>query len=80
MRRYLQVALGLWKRFAHVLGVVNTHLVLFVTYWVVFGIVAVVLKLLRKDYLRLRWKGRDGSYWLDREPDVDSIERARYQF
>ena len=72
--------LAAWRKLAHAVGVVNTHVLLFLAYWVVFGPAALVLKLLRKDYLRVRWRGESGSYWLDREPNAHSLDRARHPF
>ena len=80
MKRWANWLLDKWKHLAHGVGVVNTHVLLFLAYWLVVGPAAVVLKVLRKDYLRIRWSGTNGSYWLDREPDADSLDRARYPF
>jgi|GEM_PF-1793556 hypothetical protein len=68
-----------WKRFALFVGLVNTHLLLFLVYWLVFGPFSLALKLLGKDHLRLRPRQAD-SYWLPREPDEPTIERARHPF
>ncbi len=68
-----------WKQLAHALGVVNTHVLLFVAYWLVFGPAALVLRLLGKDYLRLRERSAN-TYWLPREPDPEDLDRARYPF
>ncbi len=68
-----------WRKLAHVIGVVNTHLLLFLVYWLLFGPVALALKVFGKDYLRRRARGQV-SYWLDREPEVRTVERAAHPF
>ncbi len=66
-------------RFAHVMAVVNTALLLTVIYIVVIGPAWLVLWMIRKDLLN-RTLRRDGSYWRTRVPVRHELEDVRRQF
>ena len=79
MRAVVRSIFAFWKRIAHAIGVVNTHVLLFLAYWLALGPVSVGLRLFGRDYLRKRRRDAS-SYWLDREREEQTLERARYQF
>ncbi len=54
MKRVLHWLWRGWKRFAHALGVVNTHVLLTVSWAVVLGLAALVVRLVRADLLDAR--------------------------
>jgi hypothetical protein len=58
---------------------VNTRLLLSIVYFIVLPPIAIGLRLFGKDYLHLR-RGKNGSYWLHKEPVDHSIIRQRRQF
>lgn len=66
MKKVLKFLYGLWMKFAHALGRINSFILLTVFYVVVFGIARMVIFVLRKDLLDERWKDRS-SYWNKRE-------------
>ena len=68
-----------WMKFAAALGWFNTRLLLTVVYMILFGLGAVVLKILRKDLLRRKPNG-GGSYWTDKPAVPHTEEHARHQF
>ncbi len=68
-----------WMRFAHVLAVVNTAILLTIIYVLVIGPAALVLWMIRKDLLD-RTLRREGSYWRMREPVRHAMEDVRRQF
>jgi len=68
-----------WKKLAHLVGVVNTTLLLFLTYVVLFGLVSMILRLLGKDLLGKRHRERQ-SFWIPKEPVDEGVERYRYTF
>jgi len=68
-----------WKKFAHVLGVVNTRILLTLTYFIIFAIGWVCSVIVRADLLdRKLTKG--ASYYQNREPFKDTLETVRRQF
>ena len=68
-----------WKKFAHALGVVNTTILLTLTYFGIMAICSIISRLLGSDLLDKRLKPKP-SYWCDREPDEITLETCRRQF
>jgi len=68
-----------WKKFAHVLGIVNTRIVLTVSYFVIFGIVWLGTILARADLIDRRMTPRP-SFYHPREPVKASLEAAKRMF
>lgn len=68
-----------WKKFAHVLGIVNTRILLTVSYFVIFAIASLITMFARKDLLDRRMT-RAATYYRDHEPIHASLETARRQF
>lgn len=66
-------------RFAHLLGWVNTRIILTLVYLLIFTPVAVFFKLMRKDPMTRRFEGSD-TYWTAREPREFRQEDYRRQF
>ena len=79
MKRILSVIWRGWKRFAHGLGVVNTKILLTLTYFVILSVFSIIGRIFGADLLDRRMKTRN-SYWQKREPADLSIESARRQF
>ncbi len=67
-----------WKRFAHVLGAINTRLLLTATYFVVFAVGALVAFVARADLLGKR--DRPGERLRARTTPESSLEACRRQF
>lgn len=57
---------GRWLKLAHLIGRVNTAILLTVFYAIFIGVAKVVSVVLRKDLLDRQWKDRE-SYWKQRE-------------
>jgi len=68
-----------WMAFAHVLGTVNTKLILGLLYYVVFT-PAGVLRRRFSDPLARRLGGSEASYWVRRESGEVDPARYRRQF
>jgi hypothetical protein len=68
-----------WKKFAHVLGIVNTRILLTITYFVVFAVAWLFTRLARADLLDRRIR-KVPSHYRDREPFKDTIQTVRRQF
>jgi hypothetical protein len=65
----------LFLRVGHVLGWVNTHLILILIYYLLFTPVALVLRLLGKKPLALGYDPATKSYWVPRPPETRGTER-----
>lgn len=79
MKRILLLIWRGWKAFAHGLGVVNTHILLTVTYFVILAIVSLIARLFGADLLGKRLKSK-ASYWHRREPVDISLDACKHQF
>ena len=60
MKKFLSKIWSGWKRFAHILGRVNTEIILFIFYYLIFTPFGAVLKLFGYDPLEIRGKGNSG--------------------
>ena len=54
-----------WMALAHVLGWINTRIILGVVYYLAFTLVRCGMVLLRKDPMRRRPDPEKGTYWVD---------------
>jgi hypothetical protein len=68
-----------WKAFAHILGKIQTTILLTLVYCVAIGPISLLGRLLRRDLLALRRSG-NASYWVQLPQITSDTERARKQF
>jgi uncharacterized protein YybS (DUF2232 family) len=70
----------LWMKFAEALSWVMTRVLLILFFYVILTPVGIVMRLLGKAPLDLRWRDGKPTYWIDK-PEVEySIERYMKQF
>ncbi len=71
-----------WMAFAHVLGAINTGVILTVVYVVLIGPIRLILLLMGKDEYQRRRPAppADGSYFHPVEPIDSTDARSRRQF
>ncbi|MDH3198918.1 MAG: hypothetical protein OEO21_11835 [Candidatus Krumholzibacteria bacterium] len=79
MKKVLSLVWRGWKKFAHVLGIVNTKILLTVSYFVIIALVSIISKILRADLIDRRLRPQP-SYWHDREPLSANLDSCRRQF
>ena len=70
----------LWFRFGMLLGRIINPLVMFIMYALVMVPVGLVLKLMRKDLLRLKLDAQSPTYWNQRAPPGPTPESLKDQF
>ena len=68
-----------WKKFAHVLGIINTRILLTISYFVIFAFASLITAFARKDLLDRRMT-RASTYYHDHETIHATLETARRQF
>lgn len=66
-----------WKRFAHFIGRVNTEIILFLFYFLIFVPFGLILKLFGHDPLKKKIKG--SSNWQDVKIGEFAPDRASHQ-
>ena len=69
-----------WTKLGYILGMIVSPLVLGLIFFVVMTPIGLLMRLLRKDTLRLRRDPGAGSYWIVREPPGPPGETMRDQF
>lgn len=66
-------------KFAHVLGWLNTRIILSLVYFLIFTPIAILFKVIGKDLLDRRFEAGN-SYWVKREAKVFEPDDYRRQF
>ena len=79
MKKFFQAIWSGWKWFAHKLGIVNTHILLTVSYFIMIGIAFVVTKLFGRDLLDRRMRPAE-TYWHAHEDIAPTVASAKRQF
>jgi len=79
MKRFFKALWAGWKKFAHVLGVFNTKVLLTLTYFTMVAFLGTAAWILRRDLLDTRIV-KGASFWKDHEPIGDSLQVAKRQF
>ncbi len=75
-RDLLEIIYNRWMKVAGVIGYIVNTLLLSVIFYVVFGIVGIILRILRKDLLSLKLDRKAKSYWIKR--DDKKIDMSGY--
>ena len=68
-----------WMKFAHILGYINTRILLTVTYFVIFAVASAITFFARADLLD-RKMDKKPSYYHNREPFKDTVETVKRTF
>jgi hypothetical protein len=76
----LKVVYKYWMKVAHFIGGIVTTLILSLSFYIIFGTIGIVLKVLRKDLLSERIEKSATTYWLRRENKPFSKEAYTKQF
>ncbi len=58
-----------WMKGAHVLGIIMTHVILSVTFYLVITPVGLIMRLFGRDPLHRRYDRNARSYWVRVDPD-----------
>ncbi|MFH1888573.1 MAG: SxtJ family membrane protein [Candidatus Omnitrophota bacterium] len=65
-----------WMRFAFILSWINTRVILFIMFYLIFAPVGIIMRILRIDLLRRKIDKDKDSYWQD--ADKKPFNRADY--
>lgn len=78
MKKILKNFLKKLKSFLKKVGAIQTTILVSIVYLTVVGIIAIFVKIFRRDLLGKRPK--EGSYWIKRDDFKDSVKRYDMQF
>ena len=74
----LEPVYRVWMKLAHAVGGLLTAVTLTVFFYLIFGLVGIVLRLLRKDLLDRTWDESAKSYWVKKNaPPFEKINYLR---
>ncbi len=79
MKKFFSLLWRGWKKFAHVLGIINTRILLTISYFVILAFAALTTKLGRKDLLDRRMEKKPTFYY-PHDPVIATVEACRRQF
>ena len=80
MKKFFLLLWAGWKKFAHVLGLFNTRVLLTISYFVFFAPIALIARLFRVDFLNKKKRKAGASLWDEHDPVDSSLEACRRQF
>ena len=80
MKKFFLMIWRGWKAVAHALGIVNTKILLTISYFIIIAIGAIFTRLFGVDLLDKRRKKQKTTFWNDREPVDVSLEACKRQF
>ena len=69
----------LWMQIGHFIGTIVSPLVMGIIYFLFFAPLAIVFKIIKRDYLKLKFNTSD-SYWIERVHKVVDPESFKNQF
>lgn len=78
--QYLRPIYRHWMRVAHIIGFFFTTVVLSLVFFLVFSVVGIFLRLMRKDLLARKIESDKESYWIKRERVIFNREKYTKQF
>ena len=79
MKRFFSLIWRGWKKFAHVLGIINTRILLTVSYFVILAIAFLINKITKKDLLDRRMEPAP-TFYHPHDPIAATVEACRRQF
>ena len=62
-----------WDKIGHLLGTINTYVLLTVFYFLILSPLGMIMRLFGKDILKVKWVKNKKSYW---ESAVDKVESS----
>ncbi|RPI04146.1 MAG: hypothetical protein EHM64_10875 [Ignavibacteriae bacterium] len=80
MKKIFSAMKRIWMLFAQKLGKINSILLLSIVYFVIIGIMSLVVRILRKDLLHKKIDPVRTSYWQNRPSSEPTLERHKFQF
>jgi hypothetical protein len=79
MKKFISLLWRGWKKFAHVLGIIQTRILLTISYFVILAIASIGSRLAGKDLLERRMHAKP-TYYHPHEPVAATLEACRRQF
>ncbi len=78
-KKFFKEIIDAFKKIFHTIGIVQTFILLTITYFVVVGLVSILSKIARRDFLNIRLK-KSQTFWEKPENISDNLEEFLHQF
>jgi len=62
----------IWDKIGHVLGTINTYVLLTIFYFLILSPLGMIMRLFGKDILKIKWLKNKNTYWDTTEQRADS--------
>ncbi|WP_461453554.1 SxtJ family membrane protein [Mucilaginibacter sp.] len=62
----------IWDKIGHILGTINTYILLTVFYFLILSPLGMLMRLFGKDILKVKWVKNKNSYWESTADKADS--------
>ncbi len=63
-----------WIKFGEIIGKINSKIIIFLLFYIIFLPIGILLKIFRKDLLKKRIDKSAKSYFIDREKQPEAME------
>ena len=73
--KLLGVLRNIWIKLGEYLGYIIAPIVMGIVFFLVITPIGLVLKLIGKDLLRLKFDETNNSYWIKRDKDINSMKK-----
>ena len=67
-----------WDKIGHVLGTINTYVLLTVFYFLILSPLGMMMRLFGKDILKIKWLKNKDTYWED--ASIKEVSNMKNQF
>ncbi len=79
MKKFFSLIWRGWKKFAHVLGAINTRILLTITYFIILSVAFIATRVTGKDLIDRRMTPKP-TYYHPRDPVTVDLASVRRQF
>jgi hypothetical protein len=69
-----------WLKLGGILGKINTVIILSALFYFLFTPISLILKLIKKDLLGLKFSKKTDTYWVKKENNFNKRDSMKYQF
>jgi len=73
--KLLRFLRNVWIKLGEYLGHIISPIVMGIVFFLVITPIGLVLKLIGKDLLRLKFDKKNNSYWIKRDKDINSMKK-----
>ena len=73
--KLLGVLRNIWIKLGEYLGYIISPIVMGIVFFLIITPIGLVLKLIGKDLLRLKFDETNNSYWIKRDKDINSMKK-----